>query len=271
MLPRVGDNLLDLLKDQPDPQTALGLLWSRALAGDEFVEVAELGDRKRDRRHYEMRFNSLRDAGGRQIGAYQFAHDVTDRLNEQARLHSAEEALRQSQKMEAVGQLTGGIAHDFNNLLTGIMGSLELVQTRVRQGRLTELDRYLTAAQGASKRAAALTHRLLAFSRRQTLDPKPTDVNRLVMGMEELIRRTVGPQIALEVVTAGGLWPALIDPCQLENAILNLCINARDAMPDGGRITIETANNGSTIGPRRSAICGPANICRCASPTPAPA
>ena len=242
VLPRVGDNLLDLLKDQPDPQTALGLLWSRALAGDEFVEVAELGDRKRDRRHYEMRFNSLRDASGRRIGAYQFAHDVTDRLNEQARLHSAEEALRHSQKMEAVGQLTGGIAHDFNNLLTGIMGSLELVQTRVSQGRLTELDRYLTAAQGASKRAAALTHRLLAFSRRQTLDPKPTDVNRLVMGMEELIRRSVGPQIALEVVTAGGLWPALIDPSQLENAILNLCINARDAMPEGGRITIETAN-----------------------------
>ena len=189
-----------------------------------------------------MRFNSLRDASGRRIGAYQFAHDVTDRLNEQARLHSAEEALRHSQKMEAVGQLTGGIAHDFNNLLTGIMGSLELVQTRVSQGRLTELDRYLTAAQGASKRAAALTHRLLAFSRRQTLDPKPTDVNRLVMGMEELIRRSVGPQIALEVVTAGGLWPALIDPSQLENAILNLCINARDAMPEGGRITIETAN-----------------------------
>lgn len=154
----------------------------------------------------------------------------------------AEDALRQSQKMEAVGQLTGGIAHDFNNLLTGITGSLELMQARIRQGRVSEIDRYIAAAQGASKRAAALTHRLLAFSRRQTLDPKPTDVNRLVIGMEELIRRTVGPQVALEVVTAGGLWSAMIDSSQLESALLNLCINARDAMPEGGRITIETAN-----------------------------
>ena len=157
-------------------------------------------------------------------------------------LAKTEEALRQSQKMEAVGQLTGGLAHDFNNLLAGISGSLELMQTRLSQGRLTDLDRYMTAAQGASKRAATLTHRLLAFSRRQTLDPKPTDVNALVHGMEDLIRRTVGPSVHIEVVGAAGLWPALVDPPQLENALLNLCINARDAMPDGGRITIETAN-----------------------------
>ncbi|MCJ2126469.1 PAS domain-containing sensor histidine kinase [Methylobacterium sp. J-077] len=157
-------------------------------------------------------------------------------------LAAAEEALRQSQKMEAVGQLTGGIAHDFNNLLAGISGSLELIQTRLAQGRLMDVDRYINAAQGASKRAAALTHRLLAFSRRQTLDPKPTDVNRLVAGLEELIRRTVGPAVTVEVVTEAGLWPALVDPPQLENALLNLCINARDAMPEGGRITIETAN-----------------------------
>ena len=153
-----------------------------------------------------------------------------------------EEALRQSQKMEAVGQLTGGLAHDFNNLLTGISGGLELLQTRMAQGRLTDLDRYINAAQGAAKRAAALTHRLLAFSRRQTLDPKPTNVNGLIGGMEELVRRTVGPAIAIEVVGAAGLWSALVDPNQLENALLNLCINARDAMPEGGRITIETAN-----------------------------
>ena len=153
-----------------------------------------------------------------------------------------DEQLRQSQKMEAVGQLTGGLAHDFNNLLAGITGSLELMQTRMSQGRLGDLDRYMTVAQGAAKRAAALTHRLLAFSRRQTLTPKPTNVNGLIGGMEDLIRRTIGPQIALEVVGAAGLWPALIDPGQLENALLNLCINARDAMPDGGRITIETAN-----------------------------
>ena len=154
----------------------------------------------------------------------------------------AEEQLRQSQKMEAVGQLTGGIAHDFNNLLTGIIGSLELLGTRIAQGRYKDVERYVGAAQGAARRAAALTHRLLAFSRRQTLDPKPTDANRLVAGMEELVRRTVGPSVELEVVGAAGLWPTLVDPNQLENALLNLCINARDAMPHGGRLTIETAN-----------------------------
>ena len=153
-----------------------------------------------------------------------------------------EEALRQSQKMEAVGQLTGGLAHDFNNLLAGISGALELMGARIGQGRLAEVDKYMVAAQGATRRAAALTHRLLAFSRRQTLDPKPTDVNRLAAGMEDLIRRTVGPAIHIEVLGASELWPALVDPSQLENALLNLCINARDAMPDGGGITIETAN-----------------------------
>jgi PAS domain S-box-containing protein len=162
--------------------------------------------------------------------------DITDRK-------SLEEQLRQSQKMEAVGQLTGGLAHDFNNLLTGIAGSLELLQTRIAQGRLQDLERYITAAQGASRRAAALTHRLLAFSRQQTLDPKPTDVNQLVMGMEELIRRTVGPAIEVVVSGAPALWTAHVDQNQLENALLNLCINARDAMPDGGRLTIETDNH----------------------------
>jgi len=159
-----------------------------------------------------------------------------------AELMTIEATLRQAQKMEAVGQLTGGLAHDFNNLLTGISGSLERMQARLSQGRVNDLERYIVVAQGAAKRAAALTHRLLAFSRRQTLDPKPTSVNRLVAGMEELVRRTVGPAITVEVVAAGGLWATLIDPGQLENALLNLCINARDAMPDGGRLTIETGN-----------------------------
>ncbi|KAF0813529.1 Blue-light-activated protein [Andreprevotia sp. IGB-42] len=154
----------------------------------------------------------------------------------------AEEALRQSQKMEAVGQLTGGLAHDFNNLLAGISGSLQLMQLRMSQGRVNELDRYVSTAFTATKRAAALTHRLLAFSRRQTLDPMPTNANRLILGMEELIRRTVGPAITLAITPAAGLWHALVDPHQLENALLNLCINARDAMPDGGNIAIATAN-----------------------------
>ena len=159
-----------------------------------------------------------------------------------AELAHSQDALRQSQKMEAVGQLTGGIAHDFNNLLTGITGSLELLQMRAAQGRFNEIDRYVDAAQGAAKRAAALTHRLLAFARRQTLEAKATDVNRLVQGMEDMVRRSVGPEHEVEVVTAAGLWTTMIDRNQLENALLNLCINARDAMPEGGRMTIETAN-----------------------------
>jgi len=153
-----------------------------------------------------------------------------------------EDALRQAQKMEAVGQLTGGLAHDFNNLLAGISGNLELLQRRIDQGRLTDLERYIEAAQGASRRAAAVTHRLLAFSRRQTLDPRPTEINRLVAGMEELIRRTVGPSVDIVVQPGGDLWMTRIDHSQLESALLNLCINARDAMPDGGSITIKTAN-----------------------------
>ncbi|WP_294392397.1 hybrid sensor histidine kinase/response regulator [uncultured Sphingomonas sp.] len=159
-----------------------------------------------------------------------------------AERRQVEDALRQAQKMEAVGHLTGGIAHDFNNLLAGISGSLEMMQIRLAQGRLPDLERYMTAAQGATRRAAALTHRLLAFSRRQTLTPSSTDVNKLVHGMEDLIRRTVGPEVALETIGAAGLWRTLVDGNQLENALLNLCINARDAMPDGGRLTIETSN-----------------------------
>ena len=159
-----------------------------------------------------------------------------------AELMLAEAQLRQSQKMEAVGQLTGGIAHDFNNLLTGITGSLELLSSRIAQGRLKDIERYALAAQSSAKRAAALTHRLLAFSRRQTLDPRPVDANRLVADMGELVRRTVGPEVQVEVVAAVGLWPILVDANQLENALLNLCINARDAMPEGGRLTIETGN-----------------------------
>jgi len=144
--------------------------------------------------------------------------------------------------MEAVGQLTGGLAHDFNNLLTGMMGNLELLQIRVARGRLEDIDRFINAAQGAGRRAAALTQRLLAFSRRQTLDPKPTDVNRLIAGFEEMLARTVGATVDIEIVGAVGLWPTEIDAGQLENAILNLCINGRDAMPNGGKLTIETAN-----------------------------
>ncbi len=240
--PHVGDSMLDLLDDQPENREQVRAVWSRALAGEEFVAVEAYGDPAGYRRYYEMRFGALRDEAGVQAGAYQFVYDVTERLAEQDRLREAEDALRQAQKMEAVGQLTGGLAHDFNNLLSGISGSFEMIGTRLSQGRMVDVDRYVAAGQGAARRAAALTHRLLAFSRRQTLSPKPIVINRLMAEFVELVRRTVGPAIKVETVAAGGLWPTLVDANQLENALLNLCINARDAMPDGGRITIETGN-----------------------------
>ncbi|WP_279478821.1 PAS domain S-box protein [Aureimonas sp. SK2] len=166
-------------------------------------------------------------------------HMVGRDVTEQAQ---AEDALRQSQKMEAVGQLTGGIAHDFNNLLAGISGSLEMIETRLAQGRGEEVGRYVAAAQGAARRAAALTHRLLAFSRRQTLAPRATDAPALVAGLEDLVRRTVGPSIVVETEVGGAVGAVLVDPNQLENALLNLCINGRDAMPDGGRLRIAIHN-----------------------------
>jgi len=164
---------------------------------------------------------------------------VAERTGE---LMAAEESLRQAQKMEAVGQLTGGLAHDFNNLLAGMLGSLEMMKARLSQGRVNEIDRYLAAAVGAAKRGASLTQRMLAFSRRQTLAPKPCDVRRLVTSMGELIGRSVGPSISIKVVPAPEAWPALVDEGQLENALLNLCINGRDAMPNGGILTIEITN-----------------------------
>ena len=169
--------------------------------------------------------------------------EANGRLRTEAKERAiVEEALRQAHKMEAVGQLTGGIAHDFNNLLGGIIGSLELMQRRIAAGRTEGLERYTSGAITSAQRAAALTQRLLAFARRQPLDPKRIEANRLVAGMEDLLRGTLGSGIVFEMALAGDLWPTLCDPNQLESAILNLAINARDAMPEGGRLTIETAN-----------------------------
>lgn len=215
---------------------------------------------------------------GEVIGLIGSSMDVTARKNAESALlelnrtlearisqaiaerEAAEEALRQAQKMEAVGQLTGGIAHDFNNLLAGISGSLDLIKLRLSQGRSLDLERYLSIAQGAAQRAAALTHRLLAFSRRQTLVPVHTDVSDLISGMEELIRRTVGPSIKLKVELAAALKTCLVDPAQVENALLNLCINARDAMPGGnGVISIKTFNQVLETGPELDAELVPGN------------
>ena len=173
---------------------------------------------------------------------YAYGRDITEEKAAAAALVRAEDQLRQAQKMEAVGQLTGGIAHDFNNLLQGVTGSLDLMRKRISEGRIGELDRFITGAMTSAERASALTHRLLAFSRRQPLDPRPLKVNPLIAADEDLLRRTLGEAVALELVLAGGLWLTLCDANQLESAILNLALNARDAMPDGGRLTIETAN-----------------------------
>ncbi len=244
-----------------DDYPAAAKAWQHSLAtGDRYGVEFRARGKDGDYRWFLVRADAVRAPDGtilRWVGTNTDIDDSRRQTAELARwnetledqvatrtreLMVAEEALRQSQKMEAVGQLTGGIAHDFNNLLTGITGSLELLGIRIAQGRLNDVERYSLAAQGAAKRAAALTHRLLAFSRRQTLDPKPTDVNRLVGGIEDMVRRTVGPEVEVEVVASVGLWATLVDPHQLENALLNLCINARDAMPGGGRLTIETAN-----------------------------
>jgi signal transduction histidine kinase len=168
--------------------------------------------------------------------------DVTAEREAQAALLRAEDALRQSQKMEALGQLTGGIAHDFNNLLTGIIGSMDILKRRIAAGRYDDVERFMDAASTSANRAAALIHRLLAFARRQPLDPQPVDINLLIGGIEDLLRRSVGEQVRLKIALCGQAWLALTDANQLENALLNLVINARDAMPSGGKLTIETGN-----------------------------
>ena len=213
----------------------------RRWTDDDVQFIQEVAERTRTATERVRNAAALRDSEARLRDANEGLEAAVQART--AELLTAQEALRQAQKMEAVGQLTGGIAHDFNNLLGGMSASLQVLQSRLQQGKLDSAGRYITMSQEAIKRAAALTQRLLAFARRQTLDPKPVDVNRLVTNLEELIRRSTGPGVTLEVVGAGGLWTTKIDPSQLENSLLNLCINARDAMaPHGGRLTVETSN-----------------------------
>ena len=245
----------------PDDLAEAQQRWRSALSSGEIYE-AEFRLRRRDGvfRWHLARAVPIRDAEGRIIRWVGTNTDIQDqkevsaaltdinaalesRVNERTRqLLETEEKLRQAHKMEAVGQLTGGLAHDFNNLLQGITGALDRIQNRIASGRLNDVDRFLKAAMDAANRAAALTHRLLAFSRRQTLDPRPAEVNRVVAGLDDLIRQTMGPAIEVAVTCADDLWLTKIDVPQLESALLNLCINARDAMPDGGKLAIETAN-----------------------------
>jgi PAS domain S-box-containing protein len=178
---------------------------------------------------------AIRNPESELIGFAKVTRDLTSK-------RAAEDQLRQAQKMEAVGQLTGGVAHDFNNLLTIISGNLDILHRRLTERGDTQLQRYVTFAMNGAARGAALTHQLLAFSRRQPLDPKAVSVNNLITAISEMIRRTLPENIAVETVLSGGVWATYIDPNQLENSLLNLAVNARDAMPDGGKLTIEAAN-----------------------------
>ena len=194
------------------------------------------------RRQYEAR-DRLIDLSNSELRLQTILETLEQQVQERtAQLRHNEEALRQSQKMEAVGQLTGGIAHDFNNMLTGIIGSLELLRRRLARGRTEDLDSLIDLGVTSANRAAGLTHRLLAFSRRQSLDSKAVQVNTLVLSMGELLQRSLNESIRLDMQLDDQLWIAEADPNQLESALLNLVLNARDAMPDGGTLVIRTFN-----------------------------
>lgn len=229
----VGSNFRELVIEEDRPKWDAEAQTLAASGEPRRFEVRVAGT---DRRQRWIDWNAVASSDSIQA----VGRDITIEKEAELALHSAEEALRQSQKMEAIGQLTGGIAHDFNNLLAGVIGAMEIVKRRLHTGRLEDLTRFTEAAIGSANRAAALTHRLLAFARQQPLDPQPHDVNLLIADMEDLLRRSVGEQIRLRTNLDPSVGLAATDANQLENALLNLVINARDAMPDGGSVTIST-------------------------------
>ncbi|TCH96464.1 response regulator [Roseococcus sp. SYP-B2431] len=237
--PKVGDNMLEALRALPEHREAVRAVWSRALTGDTFTAIGRFGHPAYDQRDYEMRFSPLRDREGKVVGAYQFVTDVTDRLRDQARLAEAEEHLRQAQKIEAIGQLTGGVAHDFNNLLQVISGGISLLELGIEEERR---QRVLEGMRQAADRGASLTRQLLSFSRRQALRSESVDLRRQIEGMRELLERTLRGGGRIRLHFAADLWSAMVDPVELELAVLNLCANARDAMPAGGTIIISGDN-----------------------------
>ena len=237
--PRTGDSMLEVLAAQPQHQRDVRAVWDRALAGEEFTAIEEFGDPERDRRAYEMRFSTLRDRDGRRIGAYQFVYDVTERLRDQERLRNAEVALRQTQKMESLGQLTGGVAHDFNNLLAVFASGLQLLERS--EGRPPN-PRVFEAMRRAVARGTGLTRHLLAFSRRRPVNPESIDVVAHLKGMRSLLDGSLGGHIGVQMDLPADVWPVEVDAGEMELAVLNLCLNARDAMADGGVITIGVEN-----------------------------
>ena len=237
--PGLGDNLLDLLADRPDDRAAAQAAWSRALAGEAFTRIDAFGDPGRKRAAYELTFSALRDARGRRIGAFQYAQDVTERLEGQERLARAEEALRHAQKMEAVGQLTGGVAHDFNNLLTIIRSSVEFL----RRPNLPEerRTRYLEAVSDTVDRAAKLTSQLLAFARRQPLKPEVFDLGERLRGVADMLNSVTGARIRIVTEVPDAPCHVRVDAGQFETALLNLAVNARDAMDGEGTLRLRLA------------------------------
>ncbi|MDH0733211.1 PAS domain-containing protein [Pseudomonas sichuanensis] len=262
----LGKTDLEFLEDKAQARQIMET-DQRVMHGGKPVQIEERVDIPDGTATYWLSIKApLCDESGEVMGLIGSSIDVTARRNAESELlelnrtlearieeavaerEAAQAALRQSQKMEAVGQLTGGIAHDFNNLLAGITGSLDLIKLRLKQGRVSDVERYLTVAHGAAQRAASLTHRLLAFSRRQTLMPVHIDVNTLIRDMEELISRTVGPTVQLKVELNATSSTCLVDPAQVENSLLNLCINARDALEGEGSISIKTYNEELALG-----------------------
>jgi len=216
-------------------------------AAEEGKVVAEGWRVKKDGSRFaaSIDLEAIRDERGRLIGFAKITRDITAQREAQDLLDRAREQLLQSGKMEAIGQLTGGVAHDFNNLLTIIIGNLAIAQREVEpleSGPASRLRRAIASAERGAQRATALTQRLLAFSRRQVLDPKPLDLNKLIVAEADFLQRTLGEAVEIEAVGGGGLWQVEVDPNEFETALLNLAINARDAMPDGGKLTIETGN-----------------------------
>ena len=238
--PKVGDSMLELLTGLPEHQDEVKAVWSRALAGEEFTLVQEFGDQSRDRRTYEMKFNALRDRGGAIIGAFQFVYDVSDRIRAQARLAEAERQLRQTQKIEALGKLTGGVAHDFNNLLMVILGGLSMIERSADPERRRKI---LDGMRQAAEKGASLSRQLLAFARRQPLKAEPVDLRVRLDGMRDLLDRALRGDVHVRTDFADDLWTILADPVELELVLLNLCVNARDAMPNGGTINIAARNS----------------------------
>ncbi|MES2294366.1 MAG: PAS domain S-box protein [Pseudomonadota bacterium] len=192
--------------------------------------------------HAHVVINAMKSAEGKLIGFAKVTRDVTERVEAQQSLQRIQEQLAQSQKMEALGQLTGGMAHDFNNMLAVITGAFQLCQRALGRGEQDKAQEYIASGLDGAKRATDLIKRLLAFARQQPLAPTALDANVLLRNMSEILRRTLSGDIELETVLAGGLWPINADQSQVESALVNLAANARDAMPQGGKLTIETAN-----------------------------